>query len=231
MESKLKDQEEKLRSLEVAKVSATNVADKLNKALTEQRKVFETEKKSIVKEYRNEVKAWKKELGEVNRKHINLQRKMDALQNIDTVCNSSKQDTYAEFETELHKAGFSSEISSILCSICAAYINDYIPEYFCGEIINAACDKCKRDANLLLEHQTTDPFSSFPEVLPPSLVSHWTPFNYSAPCVSSLSTMKAHHVLLEYPGDSAILMKEMMREFRLLMEEQSRKMEEGCKQS
>ena len=64
----------------------------------------------------------------------------------------------------LHKA-------EILCSLCGASIPNFVPEYFCGEKYNPACQACKACDSLW---SPDDPFSSFPSPSPPvSLVSHW----------------------------------------------------------
>ena len=58
--------------------------------------------------------------------------------------------------------------ASCYCSICALEIENYVPDYFCGELINPACNACKDKADIVM-----DPFSSFPaDGLPCSLLSH-----------------------------------------------------------
>ena len=61
--------------------------------------------------------------------------------------------------------------NQVFCSICSCAIDDYIPEYFCGEKFNPACKTCKASDSLW---PSDDPFSSFPSNSQPvSMVSHW----------------------------------------------------------
>ena len=125
---------------------------------------------------------------------------------------------------------FSKE-SDTYCSICAEPIYAYIPEYFCGEKVNASCDRCKRDANLLLDDHSPDPFVSFPaDGMPISLVSHWaSPYNIHETSLLSIPSLRAHYVMLPNPGSKFISMEEVMVEFQQMMDEHRRQMQDSCK--
>ena len=115
------------------------------------------------------------------------------------------------------EASPNSDDEIIYCSICANPIMDYIPDYFCGETINPACRKCKRYESILDD----DPLSSFPDYgVPCSLISHWTPAHtVSSPSLLDLQTMRAHYVRLPNPGSRFLSMKEVLQEFKVLMED------------
>ena len=111
-------------------------------------------------------------------------------------------------------------------------IDNFMPEYFLGEQINPACKDCLRAANILIGDEVSDPFSSFSDGMPTSLSAHWIPpyMGISSPCISYLSSFRAHYVLLPNPGSRLISMEEVMREFKLIMEELQRDMLEKWKQ-
>jgi hypothetical protein len=51
-------------------------SDKLNKEISEMKAKVKKEKETIFKEHRMEVKFWKKELGEVTKHNIKLEKKV-----------------------------------------------------------------------------------------------------------------------------------------------------------
>ena len=59
----------------------------------------------------------------------------------------------------------------VFCSLYATSSSDYLPEYFCGDKFNPACQSCKANDS---SWDPDDPFSAFPSPSQPtSLVSHW----------------------------------------------------------
>ena len=95
-----------------------------------------------------------------------------------------------------------------------------------GETINPACTQCK-------DYDPEDPFVSFPDPgMPASLVTHWTP-PYTSPKLglSSFTSLRAHYILLPNPGDSFVSAAEVLREFKLLMEEERKAYRNECSQS
>ena len=233
LQNKVKDRDKSILDLEASNASATAAASKLNKTLAEKRLLYEREKNDIIKDYRGQVKSWRKELGQLTTKHINLQKKFDKLQTLDDSSFGLK--TAATTRSDIIEVGSStSDLDS--CSLCSEAIINYIPEYFLGEVINPACDKCKLDAGLLIESGVLDPFSSFPiDEVPPSLLSHWIPPSSSRDSrprsLLYLPSMRAHYVLLPNPGSSLVSMEEVLREFKTMMEKQRQEMRDSCKQS
>ena len=112
------------------------------------------------------------------------------------------------------------------CSICSVPIKNFIPDYFLGEKINSACSHC-RDNSF-----DDDPFSSFASSdIPPSLASHWTlPVQCSYGNLGSISSLRAHYVMLPNPGSSFISKEEVLREFRAMMEELRKEFRESFQQ-
>ena len=232
MEKSLKEKDYTISSLQVSYKAATNVAEKLNSKLVETRNKFESEKELIIKEYKSEVKGWKRELGRVNKKHLKLQKKFDSL-----YTPSKQVNFYHDLEQDIFIQEQSQTIidstlcSRSFCSICACQILNYIPEYFLGEVVNAACELCKMNANLIDGDYSEDPFSSFPnDGLPSSLVSHWLyPYNVTTKSLVDIPSLRAHYVLTPNPGSSLISMEEFLAEFKVMMDEQRREMRESCK--
>ena len=120
----------------------------------------------------------------------------------------------------------------VTCSICCVQIDAYIPDYFCGEKINPACQNCKGEDDT----QCPDPFKSFPDFdIPPTLISHWIPtfykFDRSRSDLTSISTLRSHYVRLPNPGDYFTANEEIMQEFRILLNKQHQSYKEECRQS
>ena len=94
----------------------------------------------------------------------------------------------------LHKA-------ETLCSLCGASIPDFVPEYFCGEKYNPACEKCKADD------------SSWN---PSSMGTHWicTDVKTTPLRPGSNSSMINHCPLLPPPGSYFISKEEVLEIMR-----------------
>ena len=116
-----------------------------------------------------------------------------------------------------------------LCSICGKEIPNYIPDYFMGERINPACSQCK----VYNTDDDEDPYGSFPESeMPVTLVSHWSqPPTLQKQSMSSFMSLRAHYIKIPNPGDSFMTTKEILREFKMLWDEDRKSMREECKQS
>ena len=76
---------------------------------------------------------------------------------------------------------------------------NYLPEYFCGDKFNPACESCKANDS---SWDPDDPFSAFPSPSQPtSLVSHWllTPRQQPPQNPSSIMSLVTHCI---YNDDS-----------------------------
>ena len=197
---RLEDSDETIINLEKSNLAARSAADKMNKALIAKVDAFTKEKSEIVKEYKGQVKTWRKELGKANAKHINLEKRLDLLTTTDFNSNTTDYSTenfhIAETQQQEIHHHHHQDMFTDICSICALGISDYVLEYFCGEVVNPACDECKIKANLSEEDWTMDPFSSFPSSgIPISLVSHWTPpYAVTKPSLVSIPSFEAHYM-------------------------------------
>ena len=202
---------DEIRDLKLEGKKAKEVFEKLNKNIRETRIKFEKEKAQTLKDHRVEVKEWRKELGEANRKIVKLEKKVNA-----TVDDIPKPGAYkVKLEKVSQVDTRTEDTNENICNICAANIFNYLPEYFCGEPYNPTCEDCKANDS---SWAPDDPFSSFPSPHPPpSLVSHWFPVNVNAPRrPGSIPSMIAHCPKFPPPGSSFISMEEvleMMREF------------------
>ena len=241
LEETLKEKDDIITNLEALNVSSKAVADKLNKHLVEKIGTFDTEKKLLIKEYEGQVKMWRKELGNANRKHIKLQKKFEHLEisatRFDNTLVLNEVSKLARPDvTERYKD--SECISSFVpvtvvpvdsCSICAAEINDYVPEYICGLAMDPACDVCKREANLDSSDLSPDPYSSFSaDGMPVSLVSHWFPPHSKAPqSLHTIPSLRSHHVS-DSKLEKITLKGDLWQKLEAQFQEEKRN---GCKQS
>ena len=72
----LEDRDNEIFDLKIANKTAKEASDMLNKKLVSNKNKYDQEKSKQLKEHRNEVKALKKDLGEANRKIVNLEKKL-----------------------------------------------------------------------------------------------------------------------------------------------------------
>ena len=183
---------------------------KINTSVGVRIRALETEKNEIINDYGKEVKSWKKELENANKNHLNLKKKLEIL----TVDRNSASHIDLDDSSPSNFAFSVSAPSNFIqpnlakCNICAADITDYLPEYFCGEAISPACNRCKKEANLEDYEMTPDPFESFLHAeMPFSMVSYWTPANtsyYSKQTFLNIPSFVPHYVLASNSGDSSI---------------------------
>ena len=114
--------------------------------------------------------------------------------------------------------------------ICALKLENYVPDYFCGEQINPACEACKFGT----EGPSNDPFSAFPtDGVPFSLLSHWIPSTISycpSGDISSILSMPSHYVKLPDPGEVFTSLEHLLQEYREMMRAQRQAFLEECRQ-
>ena len=79
LEAKIQYRDTTIENLEIAAAKAKESAVMLNKMVNDNRMKFEEERLVMYKEHKAEVKSWKKDLGEANRKHLNLEKKFNIL--------------------------------------------------------------------------------------------------------------------------------------------------------
>ena len=91
LKTALDDRYKEICSLQISNKVAKETSEKLNKRLTDNRNKYEQDKTHQLKEHRNEVKAWKKDLGEANSKIIKLEKKLKAADTRDLWSCSTKE--------------------------------------------------------------------------------------------------------------------------------------------
>ena len=175
LEQKLRHRENDIENLQLSLAKSRETTIKLNQALCDNTKKFAEEKNLIFREHKSEVKRWRKDLGEANRKHIKLEKKFELLQS-HTKHEAATMTTVTMTPDIVDPTESNAEepeptlMNEEICSICSIPLKNYIPDYFLGEKFNPACLSCKD------EDFFGDPFSSFASSdIPPSLVSHWHP--------------------------------------------------------
>lgn len=164
-----------------------------------------------MKKHNTEIKHLKKELGIETKEKMKVTKKLENLEKVKgikhktSIKNSAKKKT--DYSAEVVNSLSLTE-DEVLCSICACIISNYIPEYFCGELYNPACEKCKEDD---FSRLSNDPLSSFPTSSQPiSLVSHWVlPFNnYLPQNPNSITSLRTHCVLIHESSDELVSLKQ-----------------------
>ena len=130
----LKNQEEIIKSLEVANDTAKAASDALNKTLVKRLDAIQIEKYEILNEYVDQANCWKKEIGIANRNHLKLMEKLQLLEN-DDITNQA--------EGNFHTKDQADEVITVnsvdnavpqptnligTCSICSIQIYDHAVE-------------------------------------------------------------------------------------------------------
>ena len=214
---------ERTRELKVSK-EATYA---LNQAYNDARIMHEKDKLDIFKNHKSEVKSWRRELGEMTRKHKKLEKKFEVLSEGNV---KSDPEIPEDISCEGKDADQVTDEDLTICTLCGVEITNYVPDYFYGEVINPACSTC-------IGPVMVDPFSSFPdEGIPPSLACHWIPAlsdycNFTQFNLSSIPSMRAHYARIQDPGCSFSAMEDVLQEFRMIWRAQRQEMINDCKQS
>ena len=153
----LKARDDIICDLEVSNKIATESANKLNKIMNDSRKKYEKEKADLMKEHKIEIKAWKKDLGKANSKHLKLERKFALLEDMTALSPNPTDDQESTLTIQNLNVHTADSLEEVSCSMCSIINPNYVPDYLYGEIINPACRHCKGDLS------EDDPFISFPE--------------------------------------------------------------------
>ena len=137
LKMKLDKQSSEIQNLQK---SSKEISNKLNKELVSTKVKFQAEKEEILKQHKAEVKSWRQELGEVTTEKIKLEEELESQENLAKPSSVSDVDPKSTLTTVVSQSSKSQET---VCSICAADILDYTPEYFMGKAFNPACEDCK----------------------------------------------------------------------------------------
>ena len=205
----IKEKDREIMDLERANKVKSEVADKIKKNLKEVKEKFQKEKTDITRNHKLEVKYWRKQLGEETKTKIKLKEKLEDPKNNTKPETKSKKRIFKK-KSDNNKT-IETPITTTLCSLCGVDIPNYIPEYFCGEKYNPACEKCKENDDAWFPR---DPFASFASpTQPTSLVSHWMLHLPSKPPQnpSSIPSLVTHCAKLPNPGDRFISVQEALK--------------------
>ena len=158
----LNDKTQQIDDLKLSFANSKMAANKLNKEISENKIKFQKDKSLVTKEFKAEIKSWRKELGlersekiKIEKKYEDLEKslnetKMNAYQTTSAAVNNKEfTETFrkAAIETPATKVSTVAEESitdqnDVLCTICAETIENFVPKFFCGEQINPACQEC-----------------------------------------------------------------------------------------
>ena len=212
----IENQKHEIKELSTHNKIKKEVVNNLNKKISESKTKHNNEKMEVAKTHKAEIKYWRKLLGEETKINVKLREK---LQDESKTYDQGKKPKRSKAVKAKNVETTEENDSDVpFCSICSLNINNYIPEYFCGERFNPACESCKdRDGFWA----TDDHFSSFPSSSQPSsLVSHWLLQHETIPPQnpSSISSLVSHCVRLPNPGDTFITVEEAINMMRAEME-------------
>ena len=220
LEDVIENQTDEIKNLQAANKTRKEISDKLNKNMNDLKVKYIKEKSEISKKHKAEVKNWRKKLGEETKTKIKLKEQLQDKENnkIDKEATTRKKKLKKNQKSASPLIKEKNNPSSIFCSICSLEIQNYIPEYFCGEKFNPTCQTCKDENN------SDDVFSSFSSPhQPPSLASHWLlPLRCPPPQdPSSIPSLISHCVKLPNPEEEKLSdeadrsdFKEWIKEFR-----------------
>ena len=184
---------EKISELETSVKIKTDIANQLNKKLTEVKLKADKENSAIKKSFKAEIKSWRKELGEERKAKLKLEEELEKMKNEHHIKELGDKGR-KKVASKSIIPGSDQYKAEILCSLCGTSIPEFIPEYFCGEKFNPACQACKACDS---SWDPDDPFSAFPLPAPPaSLVSHWlhTPRQQEPQNPNSINSFISHLV-------------------------------------
>ena len=142
---KSKHQEEKEIELSADNDKLQDAIKKLRDDRNDSYARFKSELALSKKESKEEIKAWRSELGEERKNRIKLENKLEKMKQKKEVPENVDKN---ENVTHTAPATFSAPASvsledEILCTICAEVIHEYVPKLFHGIEINPACDGCQ----------------------------------------------------------------------------------------
>ena len=190
LQVRIEDQNNEIKDLQNSLKVKIKVSEKLNKELRENRIKAENEKASLVKSYKAEIKSWRKDLGDVTKHNVKLEKKLE----------DSKYTLQSKTKAVPEPSTFLLPRNS--CNYCAEEIVDHKQKF------NSASDDSFKEGNSGPDSTDLDP------LFIPSLVSHWDPhFTTTFQRPANTSSMITHCALHPSPGSSLMSMEEVQDAF------------------
>ena len=143
----IENQNMEIYDLKLGNKNAREISNKLNKKHSDLMIKFEKEKNTILKEYKAEIKYWRKELGEKTKEKIKLEEELLEAKKVLNKSSSilASPPTVDENSADIEKSKNSEATENFeetVCTICATPIVNYVQKYFLGEAFSPACEKC-----------------------------------------------------------------------------------------
>ena len=157
-----------IEDLESLNKKGRQASDKLNKIISEMKTKFTKEKETMSKEHGSEVKALRKELGEVTKHKIKLEDQvkqcnsnLKAVIEKAKVCDVDSNQNFINLKSS-ETSSLDTKLETEDCTICAEPIPDYKPSLFNGIEMNPACESCKEFSSDTEAHseETANPIDS-----------------------------------------------------------------------
>ena len=141
LEIKVKHQEQKEAEMATINDKLSDAVKKLRNERNDSIMKAKSELALVKKEFKEDIKAWRRELGEERKNKTKLENKLEKMKQkreaLDNIVDSSNTASKVSAMVSFPKD------PEITCTICAEPITDYMPKYFNGTEINPACNNCQ----------------------------------------------------------------------------------------
>ena len=195
LQARNEDQNSEIKDLQNSLKVRIKVPEKLNKELRENKVKAENENTSLITSYKAEIKSWRKDLGDVTKQNVKLEKKLE-----ESLVSDTKYTLQSETKAVPEPSTFL--LPRNLCNRCAEEIVDHKQKF------NSASDDSFKGGNSGPDSTDLDP------LFIPSLVSHWDPqFTTTFQRPANTSSMITHCALHPSPGSSLMSMEEVLEAF------------------
>jgi hypothetical protein len=139
--------EEEVQFLKLSDKNQRSINIRLNNYMNSSRSRLLEEKDKAAKAFKQEIKLWKKKLGNERRKKIKLERKLSKEREAEST-NSKLSSSIISTKPiqssipNLIEEAVDEPKEEQTCNICAEIIPNYTPKFFQGLLINPACSNC-----------------------------------------------------------------------------------------
>ena len=151
---KIDEQKKDILELERKVEIKNEISNTLNKQLNDFKRKVEEEKVLVKKVHKDEVKSWKKDLGEERKQKVKLEKKLEE-------ALGAKLDTTQEVKNS--KSTSSSSQTEVLCNICRGFKN--CEETFKSDKCTQEHGNCEHEIQCVLRQPYPPPSPSFPFIV------------------------------------------------------------------
>ena len=148
------ERENEISDLKIKLKSAEEATAFIDKTHNDTRVRFEMDKIELFNKHEDEIESLREELGEMARKHMNLEDKFLASQALDKpLDNFEMNDDHTQENliptTTMDSPLVQNTTQQVSCSSCSTSLENYTPNYILGEIVKPMCKTCQVENSLL----------------------------------------------------------------------------------